>query len=189
MLGNILWILFAFICGTLPLSFWLGKIFLKVDIRTFGDGNPGGTNVWKAGGSFWGLTAILLDGFKGLIPVSLGYYQGDVNGWWLLPLSIAPVLGHMFTPFLNFQGGKALATTFGVWTAITLYQVPAVFGVALGVSIWRIKNESRAMLIGVICVFLFLLVFQFDLVLISTWIINAVLLVWRYGDRLKSQAT
>jgi glycerol-3-phosphate acyltransferase PlsY len=95
----------------------------------------------------------------------------------------------MFTPFLNFHGGKALATSFGVWTALTLYMVPTVFGVALGISIWRIKNESLAMLMGVISVFLFLLVFHFDLVLLSTWIINAILLIWRYSDKFKSQET
>jgi acyl-phosphate glycerol 3-phosphate acyltransferase len=111
-------------------------MFLEVDIRQFGDGNPGGTNVWKAGGPRWGITAILLDGLKGLIPVSLALYQGEVSGWWVFPVSLAPIMGHVFSPFLNFRGGKALATTFGVWTALTLYQVPIVFGISLGFWIW-----------------------------------------------------
>lgn len=189
MIGIFLWVSFAFLCGSLPLSYWLGKVFLRVDIRNYGDGNPGGTNVWKAGGSFWGLTAILLDGFKGLIPVSLAYYQGSVDGWWILPLTIAPVLGHIFSPFLNFRGGKALATSFGVWTALTLYLVPIVFGLALGFWIWLLKNEAWAMVAGVLSVLVFLIIWQLDLVLVTTWIINAGLLVWKYSDNFRLPRT
>ena len=189
MTGSFLWVSFAFLCGSLPLSYWLGKVFLRVDIRNYGDGNPGGTNVWKAGGSFWGLTAILLDGFKGLIPVSLAYYQGSVDGWWILPLAIAPVMGHIFSPFLNFRGGQALATSFGVWTALTLYLVPIVFGLALGFWIWLLKNEAWAMVAGVLSVLVFLIIWQLDLVLVTTWIINAGLLVWKYSDNFRLPRT
>lgn len=185
MLSNILWVIFAYLCGILPLSYWLGKLFLKLDIRMYGDGNPGGTNVWKAGGSWWGMAAILLDGLKGLIPLSLAFYVGGVEQWWVLPVSIAPVLGHIFSPFLNFRGGKALATTFGVWTAITLYQVPVVFGLSLGFWIWLLKNEGWAMLAGVLSTLVFLLMMQFDLVIITTWIANGIILIWRYSNKLK----
>lgn len=183
--SNILWVIFAYLCGILPLSYWLGKLFLKLDIRMYGDGNPGGTNVWKAGGSWWGMAAILLDGLKGLIPLSLAFYVGGVEQWWVLPVSIAPVLGHIFSPFLNFRGGKALATTFGVWTAITLYQVPVVFGLSLGFWIWLLKNEGWAMLAGVLSTLVFLLMMQFDLVIITTWIANGIILIWRYSNKLK----
>jgi glycerol-3-phosphate acyltransferase PlsY len=179
---DLMWVLFALVCGTLPLSYWLGKLFLRVDIRQFGDGNPGGTNVWKAGGPRWGITAILLDGLKGLIPVSLALYQGEVSGWWVFPVSLAPIMGHVFSPFLNFRGGKALATTFGVWTALTLYQVPIVFGISLGFWIWLLKNDRWTMLAGVSSVLVFLLVWNFDLILISTWLANGAILVWRYSD-------
>ncbi|UCF26612.1 MAG: glycerol-3-phosphate acyltransferase, partial [Chloroflexota bacterium] len=109
MVIDLAWVIFAFFCGSLPLSYWVGKLFVKADIRQIGDGNPGGANVWKAGGSWWGISAILLDGLKGLIPVSLAFYLGGVDGWWLFLVSIAPVIGHIFSPFLKFQGGKALA--------------------------------------------------------------------------------
>ncbi|MFL7891927.1 MAG: glycerol-3-phosphate acyltransferase [Anaerolineales bacterium] len=182
---NLLWVIFAFFCGTIPFSLWLGKLFLKVDVRDYGDGNPGGTNLWKAGGIWWGLSAILLDGFKGLIPVSLAYYQGSVSQWWIFPLAVAPVLGHIFSPFLKFQGGKALATTFGVWTALSLYQVPIVFGASLGIWVWLFKNEGWAMLAGVISVLVFMIILNYDLVFISTWIANAGILLWRYSDKFK----
>jgi glycerol-3-phosphate acyltransferase PlsY len=185
MLNNLLWVLFALLCGMLPLSYWLGKLILKVDIRQYGDSNPGGTNVWKAGGRWWGMLAILLDGLKGLIPVSLALYIGGVEGWWILPLSLAPILGHVFSPFLNFRGGKALATTFGVWTALTLYLVPLIFGIALGFWIWFLKNEAWAILASISTVLAFLLLWNYDPVLVSIWVANGAILVWRYRDKFR----
>lgn len=184
MVIDLAWVIFAFFCGSLPLSYWVGKLFVKADIRQIGDGNPGGANVWKAGGSWWGISAILLDGLKGLIPVSLAFYLGGVDGWWLFLVSIAPVIGHIFSPFLKFQGGKALATTFGVWTALTLYQVPLAFGISLGLWFWLLKNDGLAVIAGVLSVLVILLVGNFDLVLVSTWIANGAILVWRYSDKL-----
>ena len=182
------WTIFAFFCGSLPLSYWLGKLVLKVDIRQYGDGNPGAVNVWKAGGPRWGIFAILLDGLKGLIPVALAMYLGGVDGWWLFLVSLAPVLGHVFSPFLNFQGGKALATTFGVWTALTLYIVPMAFGISLGLWIWLLKNDGWAILAGVFTVLLFLLVGGFDQILVATWIANGGILIWRYSELITSSS-
>jgi glycerol-3-phosphate acyltransferase PlsY len=185
MLYKLLWVIFAFSCGMLPLSYWLGKLFLKVDIRQYGDGNPGGTNVWKAGGRWWGILAILLDGLKGLIPVSLALYLGGVEGWWIFPVSLAPILGHVFSPFMNFRGGKALATTFGVWTALTLYLVPMIFGIVLGFWIWLLKNDGWAIVAGISSVLIFLLIWNFDPVLVGIWVANGTILVWRYSDKFK----
>lgn len=184
MANDLVWLIFAFFSGSLPLSYWLGKLFLKVDIHQYGDGNPGGANVWKAGGQWWGITAILLDGLKGLIPVALALYVGGINGWWLFSVSIAPILGHVFSPFLKFRGGKALATTFGVWTALTLYVVPIAFGISLGLWIWLLKNDGLAILAGVFSVLAFLVVGSYDLVLVSIWIANGAILVWKYSDKI-----
>jgi acyl-phosphate glycerol 3-phosphate acyltransferase len=182
MVIDFIWVIFALFCGSLPLSYWLGNLVLKVDIRQYGDGNPGGVNVWKAGGPRWGILAILLDGLKGFLPVALAVYLGGVDGWWLFLVSLAPVLGHVFSPFLNFRGGKALATTFGVWTALTLYVVPIAFGISLGLWIWLLKNDGWAILAGVFTVLVFLLVGGFDQVLVGTWIANGGILTWRYSE-------
>jgi glycerol-3-phosphate acyltransferase PlsY len=182
-LKAVFWVILGFLCGSLPLSYWLGKLMLKQDIRKFGDGNPGGTNVWKAGGKWWGMLAILLDGFKGLIPVSLALYIGGLGGWFVYPLTIAPVLGHIFSPFLGFHGGKALATTFGVWTGLTFYYVPLIFGISIGFWIWLLKRDVLAILAGVITVLIPLLIWNHDLVLVITWLTNGAILVWRYWDK------
>jgi glycerol-3-phosphate acyltransferase PlsY len=184
-LSGVGWVLFSYLCGTLPLAYWLGRLVLKVDIRQIGDGNPGGTNVWKAGGPFWGLLAIILDGLKGLVPVALAYYTAGISGWWLVPISLAPLIGHAYTPFLNFRGGKSLATTFGIWTALTLYVVPLIFGLGLAVGIWLLKAEAWAILVAALGVLVYLLVGAQDPVFVSIWIGNALLLLWRYRASLR----
>jgi glycerol-3-phosphate acyltransferase PlsY len=179
---SLLWILPAFFCGSLPLSYWLGKVFLKVDIREYGDGNPGATNVWRAGGKWWGLLAIFLDGLKGLVPVALANDVAGLTGWALLAVSLAPLIGHAYTPFLKFQGGKALATTFGVWTGLTRYQAPVVLGLSLAFWLWLLRKDGWAVLAGMLSLLAFLLMFQRDLVLLAVWAGNFVILMWKYRD-------
>jgi glycerol-3-phosphate acyltransferase PlsY len=114
----VVWSLIGFLAGSILFGYWAGKLLLKTDIRQYGDGNPGGYNAWKAGGWSVGLLASLLDVLKGFLPVFLARGAG-VSGWGLVPVALAPVLGHAFSPFLNFRGGKAIAATLGVWTALT----------------------------------------------------------------------
>jgi glycerol-3-phosphate acyltransferase PlsY len=185
--NDILWIIFAFLCGSLPLSYWVGRLFLHVDIREYGDGNPGGTNVWKAGGAWWGMLAIISDGMKGLVPVALAYYQGNVSGYILVFVSLAPILGHVYTPFLNFQGGKALATSFGVWTALTVYEAPVVLGLSLAIWSWLLRTDGWVILAGMLTLLVYLLVWHPDPVLISVWVGNCIILVWRYRDSLRKK--
>jgi acyl phosphate:glycerol-3-phosphate acyltransferase len=119
------WVAVGFLLGSIPFSLIMGKLFAKRDIRTVGDGNPGGANALKAGGLVCGILAIILDILKGFLPVYLAKKYGLV-GWSLVPVSLAPILGHAFSPFLHFKGGKALGTTAGVWAAlISLWALPA----------------------------------------------------------------
>jgi len=66
----------------------------------------------------------------GSIPFS---YRFGVVGWAVVPVALAPVLGHAFSPFLRLRGGKAIAATFGVWTALTLWKGPTVLGLSVGI--------------------------------------------------------
>ena len=117
MVTLLLWTLFGFFLGSIPFSVISGKLLVKRDVRAFGDGNPGGTNAIKAGGLKAGIPAILLDISKGFLPVYLAQQHG-MTGWNLIPIGLAPILGHAFSPFLRFHGGKALGATGGVWVAL-----------------------------------------------------------------------
>ncbi|MEO0080028.1 MAG: glycerol-3-phosphate acyltransferase, partial [candidate division WOR-3 bacterium] len=96
--------------------------------------NPGAVNAFKAAGPVVGLAGLVLDFLKGALPVAFGYWHLHISGVALTALIIAPVLGHAFSPWLRFRGGKALAVTFGVWSGITLWQVPVLMGAILLVT-------------------------------------------------------
>ncbi|HXF86187.1 MAG TPA: glycerol-3-phosphate acyltransferase [Anaerolineales bacterium] len=110
------WSLFGYLCGSIPFAVLIGRLIVKVDPRTVGDGNPGSTNVWIAGGWKIGLTTVALEILKGFIPVHLAQRAG-VSEWALIPVGFAPILGHATQPFLGWHGGKALGATGGVWLA------------------------------------------------------------------------
>lgn len=175
-----LWALIAFISGSLPLSVWLGKIALGVDIRNYGDGNPGAANVWRAGGRWWGLAAILLDGFKGLIPVAIANFALGIQGWWLAVIALAPVVGHTFSPFLGFHGGKALSTTFGIWCGLTLWLGPSVLGISFALGLAILVTPGWAVLFGMLILLVVLLITGSDPLLIAVWAGNFLLLIWRH---------
>lgn len=122
---------FGFLCGALPLAVVLGKVALRQDIRAVGDHNPGSFNVLRAGGPFWGALAIALEVAKGAFPVGLSAQVFRVDGIGLVACAIAPVLGHAYSPFLSFRGGKAIAVSLGIWIGLTIWTVPLVGTVLL----------------------------------------------------------
>src|SRR5512136_2017299 len=103
MINILFWSLVGFFLGSIPFSVLLCRILVKRDVRSVGDGNPGGTNAIKAGGVMVGLPVILLDIAKGYVPVFLAQKYG-LAGWSLVPVGLAPILGHAFSPFLRFHG-------------------------------------------------------------------------------------
>ncbi|PJF35649.1 MAG: hypothetical protein CUN49_09520 [Candidatus Thermofonsia Clade 1 bacterium] len=122
----LLWTALGFLSGAIPFSVWIGKWRLRTDIRQYGDHNPGATNLLRAGSKSWFLIALLLDVSKGAAPVGLAHWTFGIRGLEIVPIALAPVLGHAFSPFLNFKGGKAVATMGGIWIGLTLLQMPII---------------------------------------------------------------
>ncbi|MEZ4673328.1 MAG: glycerol-3-phosphate acyltransferase [Caldilineaceae bacterium] len=140
-----LWLLVAFLAGSLPFSLWIGRLLLGTDIRTVGDANPGATNVF-AGGKGAAALALLLDFLKGAIPVGLAHFQWDFGGWLLVCTAILPVVGHAFSPFLRGRGGKAVATTGGIWCGLTIWEGPTIGGILLGLCTVALGANGWAVL-------------------------------------------
>ncbi|MGQ0600181.1 MAG: glycerol-3-phosphate acyltransferase [Anaerolineales bacterium] len=184
---TLIWTLIGFVSGSVPYSPLLGRLFLRRDIRQFGDGNPGSTNVFRAGGKWVGVVAVLLDGFKGAIPVGVVYWLLEFRGWRLIPLALAPVLGHAWSPFLRGRGGKAVATTAGIWTGVTGPEAPIVLGVLLGVWFFALNLSGWAMIATWLCFGLHLLNYRPDPVLHTLWLINLIILLWKYRDDLRQR--
>jgi glycerol-3-phosphate acyltransferase PlsY len=118
LLPGIIYVTSAFLSGSVPWSWLLGK-FRGIDIRDEGSGNTGATNLMRVCGRGVGITGLLLDALKGALPV-LAAKNGitgilpPVGDWVLALTAIFAVLGHVFSPWLGFRGGKGVATALGV---------------------------------------------------------------------------
>lgn len=177
----IVWILAGFVLGSIPFSYLLGRLFLHKDIRQFGDNAPGATNVARAGNKGLYLLAVLLDAFKGTVPVWLAQLVSNVNGWPLAAVAIAPVLGHAFTPFLRFRGGMGVATTYGVWLALTGWVGPVVMGAGVALMFAIQKNWVWSTIGSMLGLLIFLLILQNPPYTIATWVGHtAILFAKRY---------
>jgi glycerol-3-phosphate acyltransferase PlsY len=131
------WPVVFYLVGSVPTGYLMGRS-RGLDIRQHGSGNIGATNVWRVMGRSWGLVAFACDFLKGFLPLYLlrtfGFPDG---GSWQVALllvicGLAAIIGHNFTPWLGFKGGKGIATSAGVMAAL----MPPVLAVAL--SLWII---------------------------------------------------
>ncbi len=188
----ITWTLIGFLSGSIPYSLLVGKLLLKQDIRTQADHNPGAFNVLRAGNSAGVfLLAALLDGFKGAIPVGLAYFGAGIDGLPLVAVAMAPALGHAYSPWLKFKGGKAIAVTFGTWAGVTIGEAPTFLGILLGLWFFAVENSGWAVA-GMVTSFLIYTLTRFSGTqpeLILLWVLNGALLLWRYRDDLKRPIT
>ena len=117
-------VLASYIVGSLPFGFWISK-FLGVDIRNQGSGNIGATNVLRTLGRKVGITVLILDISKGFLPVLIGSIiifnqlpdsmldKEEIEGTIYVLLAIGTILGHNYTFWLGFKGGKGIATSAG----------------------------------------------------------------------------
>jgi glycerol-3-phosphate acyltransferase PlsY len=178
------WTLVGFCAGSIPFSLLVGKAFLKTDIRLYGDGNPGGTNAWKAGGWRIGLLAAVLDMSKGYVPVMLAHQSG-LSDWRLVPVALAPILGHAFSPFLKFHGGKALGSTGGVWLALIGFKALFVYALlTLPVLAFQVEHAVAANA-GMLSLFGYALLVDRSPFLILFAVLNTLVVGWKHRHELQ----
>jgi glycerol-3-phosphate acyltransferase PlsY len=143
------WAALGLLCGSLPFSMWIGRAAIGVDLRRVGDGNPGAANVFRAGGRGWAVLALLLDFAKGAGPVAVARWAG-IEGPQIVPVALAPVVGHAFSPLLGFRGGKALTVTFGVWTGLTLWAGPLLLGLGFAAGVAFLRTDAWSVAFGML---------------------------------------
>ncbi len=184
-MDTLIFTLVGFVVGSIPFSVWLGRLALGADIRRYGDGNPGAANVVRAGGWPLGILAGLLDYLKGAVPVGVFHFGLGGSGPALVAVALAPVLGHAFSPFLRFRGGKAVAVTFGIWTGLTLGEVPILLGVLLGLFFFTLAADSWSVMLGMTGVLAHLLLRGHAPVLQSVCAGNMLILAWKHRADLR----
>ena len=119
-------ILMSYILGSIPNALIIGKVFFKKDIRQYGSGNLGGSNTGRVLGKKFGLLVMILDLLKAAIAIILTKLIISNTNPELLSLSIYlsgafALIGHCYTCFANFKGGKAVASSFGILLITNIY--------------------------------------------------------------------
>lgn len=181
------WIFFTFFLGALPFSVWVGKLALGKEIRNYGDKNPGATNVLRAGNPVWFGLALALDISKAAAPVGLAYQIFGWTGWEIVPIAAAPLLGHAFSPFLSWRGGKAIATTLGAWIGLTIWTVPLVGIVLLIVLSLTLRPHGWSTLLTMLGVLLFLIFAVGNPVLTVVCFAHIAIIIWTHREDLQQK--
>jgi acyl-phosphate glycerol 3-phosphate acyltransferase len=193
----LLWSFIGFLSGSVMYAHLLSRI-ARVDLRTIGDGNPGAFNLWQAAGYRYGMLAVVLDFMKGFAPVAaalrLDVIHPDDPAF--IPIVAAPVLGHLFSPMLRFRGGKGIAVTFGVWSALTMFEVTLVYAVILAVLLvigralngWRPTSseaDSFMVVLGMLAVSVWLHQRSYPAAVLWGWCANIALMIWAHRSGLR----
>jgi glycerol-3-phosphate acyltransferase PlsY len=129
MLTAALWLLASYLVGAIPTSHLVSRSFAKIDLRQHGSGNLGATNLYRVLGWKYAVPVALFDIAKGAIPVLYFAPQVSSSDLFALACGVAAIVGHVFSVFVRFNGGKGVATAAGVMLGMT----PVALGVAAAV--------------------------------------------------------
>ncbi len=143
---QILFLVATYLIAAIPFGLLLTKIFVKKDVREFGSGNIGATNVVRVAGKKIGLLTLILDGLKGAIMVVIARFTfSDANDLhiFLVLVGTVAVIAHIYPVYLNFKGGKGVATAIAVLLALDLNIGLSAVGVwALTFLLFRTSSIS-----------------------------------------------
>jgi len=145
---SIIFIAVAYVIGSLNSAILVSRVMKLADPRSEGSGNPGATNVLRIAGKQAAAIVLAADVFKGVIPVLLASMLG-IADFSLGCVALAAVVGHMYPLFFKFQGGKGVATAFGVLLVLSFW-VGIIAAIVWGVVVFVTKYISLASLIAMV---------------------------------------
>jgi acyl phosphate:glycerol-3-phosphate acyltransferase len=130
---SLLWLLLAYLMGSIPTSYAVGRLARGIDLREHGSGNLGATNTFRVLGWRAAAPVMVVDITKGWVPTALfPLWDGAAGGYWALAYGGAAIVGHLFSVFVGFKGGKGVATSAGVFLAL------APWAVLIGFVLWGV---------------------------------------------------
>lgn len=140
----------SYLIGSIPTGYIIVKLFTGQDIRTIGSGSTGATNVKRVMGKKWFFIVMLLDALKGALPVVLtAYFATALAEYGVLPViaAVCAILGHSKSVFLEFTGGKSVATGVGTLMALN-WQAGLIIAAVWGAVTWVSKYVSLGSIVA-----------------------------------------
>ena len=118
MIAKLFWLALAYLAGSFPFGLFIAQAARGIDPRAAGSGNIGATNVARLCGTKLGVLTLVCDALKGFVPVAVAWQMSE-GAFYPSLAALAAVGGHMFPVFLNFKGGKGVATAIGAFLALS----------------------------------------------------------------------
>ena len=155
-------IIISFLCGSIPTGYLIIKKLYGIDIRTKGSGNIGSTNVKRIAGIKIAIITQIIDILKGIVPVALALWVSKIfnlpipTNIYLSIVALVVILGHDYTPFLGFNGGKGVNTTIGAFFLLApisiLSGVAVYFILRLFIKVVSIRSIGLGITIPILCI-------------------------------------
>jgi len=171
----------AYLIGSIPTGLLLGK-YAGVDIRKSGSGNIGATNAYRTLGRKIGVITLICDCLKGLIPVLIARFIG-FNDTWMALIGLAALIGHIFSIFLAFKGGKGVATALGAFLGISPLAVLCALAI-FAIVVWKWRYISLGSIIAAIAMPLLVAFIDKSSETTCITLLMAALVVWRHKDNI-----
>ena len=189
---TILLMILAYILGSVPNALWIGKVFKGIDIREHGSRNTGSTNAARVLGVKLGILTLILDVSKGLVPTLIAillrvdFFQNltKILNFDYVLVGICAILGHVFSMFMNFKGGKAVATTLGVFLILVpkaILFAAIVFFVVFAIS----RYVSLSSILAAISLPIFIYFLYQQTIYVILGILIAILIVVKHRSNIE----
>ncbi len=170
----IIQMIIAYLLGSIPSGVWIGQVFFNKDIRKYGSGNTGATNTFRILGPKAGTIALIADVLKGFVATFIPIYLGtDIHPVFI---GIFAIIGHIYPIYIKFKGGKAVATTAGVFLAIQPVYVLIFIGVFLMILLTT-STVSIASMGTMVLAAIFSFLIKDPIMAITIWIL-ALLIIY-----------
>ena len=183
---NLLILLLGYLFGSFPSGYLAGKIAKGIDIRSLGSGSTGATNVLRHIGKRAAITVFLIDVFKGFLSILLAKYF-LLNDSWQVAIGLSTLIGHIWPVWLNWKGGKAVATGLGVFLGISWQVGLATLGIFIVmITLFRIvslASVSAAIALPII-MYLSLKTSYISLPFLVISLLAMTLVIWRHRENI-----
>ena len=183
---NLLILFLGYLFGSFPSGYLAGRIAKGIDIRSLGSGSTGATNVLRHIGKRAAITVFLLDLFKGVLSILLAKYF-LLNDSWQVAIGLSTLIGHIWPIWLNWKGGKAVATGLGIFLGLSWQVGLATLGIfIIMITLFRIvsfASVSAALALPLI-MFLSFSTSNFSLPFLIISLLAMMLVIWRHRENI-----
>ena len=183
---NLLILFLGYLFGSFPSGYLAGRIAKGIDIRSLGSGSTGATNVLRHIGKRAAITVFLLDVFKGVLSILLAKYF-LLNDSWQVAIGLSTLIGHIWPVWLNWKGGKAVATGLGIFLGLSWQVGLATLGVfIIMITLFRIVSLASvsASLALPLIMFLSFSNSNISLPFLIVSLLAMILVIWRHRENI-----